>query len=208
MEIVHRYTEAGIRNIVALRGDPPQGNARFTPHPEGFAHSVELIETLAATGRFRIQVGAYPNRHPDAASETADIDWLKAKIDAGAHEAITQFFFEPETFLRFRDRCAAAGISAPIIPGILPIVSWEGTKRFAQRCATPIPPDLDAAFATAIRDGHQKTLALVHCTELCSTLLDEGVERLHFYTLNTPELTHDICAALGVGAHLGLKATA
>jgi methylenetetrahydrofolate reductase (NADPH) len=198
LEIAEQYAAVGVRDIVALRGDPPKGSDRFRPHPEGFAHSVELIEALASTGKFNLRVGAYPDRHPEAQNDMADIFWLKAKLDAGACEAITQFFFEPETFLRFRDQCADAGITAPIVPGILPIESWAGTKRFAARCGTPVPAALDAAFETAVRDGREDLMALAHATELCSTLMDEGVDHLHFYTLNKPELTREVCAALGV----------
>ena len=123
LEIAAAYKAAGVSRIVALRGDPPAGAAGFRPHPGGFADSTQLVAALAATGDFEIFVGAYPDRHPEAASDSADIDWLKRKIDAGATGAITQFFFEAETFFRFRDRCAAAGIEARIMPGILPIES-------------------------------------------------------------------------------------
>lgn len=198
LEIAESYAQAGVTEIVALRGDPPQGQSHFTPHPDGFANSCELIAALADTGKFKLHVGAYPDPHPEAADDQADVDWLKRKIDAGAHSAITQFFFEAETFLRFRDRCAAAGIHAPIIPGILPIENWTGVKKFAARCGTSIPAELDAAFTAAKRDGREELLATAHCTELCTDLLEEGVEDLHFYTLNKPHLTRDICHALGV----------
>ncbi|WP_226779286.1 methylenetetrahydrofolate reductase [NAD(P)H] [Oceaniglobus trochenteri] len=198
LSIARSYKEAGVNQIVALRGDPPKGSNGFTPHPEGFAHSVELIEALAKTGDFEIRVGAYPDRHPEAASDTADVDFLKRKIDAGASSAITQFFFDADTFLRFRDACAAAGITAPVIPGILPIENWNGVKRFATRCGTSVPQWLDDAFTTAIRDGREELLATAICTELCSKLMAEGVEDLHFYTLNKPHLTRDVCHALGV----------
>jgi methylenetetrahydrofolate reductase (NADPH) len=155
LEIAGSYAEAGVTEIVALRGDAPKGTTRFTPHPEGFADSVELIAALAATGRFTLRVGAYPERHPDAADAHADVLWLKRKLDAGAESAITQFFFEADTFLRFRDACAAAGITAPIRPGILPITSWEGAKRFAARCGAHVPQRLDEAFGIAARDGPQ-----------------------------------------------------
>jgi len=123
LAVAESYAAVGVTDIVALRGDPPKGAEKFVAHPDGFANSVELVEALAKTGKFNIAVGAYPEPHPEAANPWADIDWLKRKIDAGANRAITQFFFEAETFLRFRDACAKAGISAPIIPGILPIVS-------------------------------------------------------------------------------------
>ncbi len=196
--IARTFAEAGVRDIVALRGDPPKGAGGFVPHPDGFANSVELIEALSDMGGFTIRVGAYPDIHPEAASGAADIDWLKRKLDAGGAEAITQFFFEAETFLRFRDACAAAGIDKPILPGILPIENWKGAKRFAEGCGTQIPTWVSEAFETAERDGRTDLLATAMCTELCSDLLDEGVERLHFYTLNRPELTRDVCHALGV----------
>jgi methylenetetrahydrofolate reductase (NADPH) len=198
MEIVEAYAEAGVREIVALRGDAPKGAERFTPHADGFASSVELIEAIAATGKFKIRVGAYPEPHPDAADTLADVRWLKRKTDAGASSAITQFFFDADTFLRFRDLCAKEGITAPIIPGILPIQSWEGTKKFAARCGTAVPLRLDEAFANAKRDGREDLLALTQCTTLCTRLIEEGVEDLHFYTLNRPGLTRDVCHALGI----------
>jgi len=200
LAIAEAYAAAGVREIVALRGDPPKGSGGFVPHPDGFANSVELIEALAATGKFTLRVGAYPDRHPEAASDTADVDYLKRKLDAGAHSAITQFFFGADTFFRFRDRCAAAGITAPIIPGIVPIDNWAGVRKFAVACGTVIPPEVDAAYDTAIRDGRERDLSRAMCTELCSELLDGGVEHLHFYTLNKPHLTRDVCHALGVAA--------
>jgi methylenetetrahydrofolate reductase (NADPH) len=198
LAIAADYAKAGINHIVALRGDPPKGAADFTPHPEGFTDTCDLISGLKSVSDFTIHVGAYPDQHPDAANAQADIDWLKAKIDAGADAAITQFFFEAETFLRFRDRCVTAGITAPILPGILPIENWKNTRGFAQKCGTQIPAWLDAAFDVAARDGRSDLLSTALATELCSELLEEGVEHLHFYTLNRPGLTRDICHALGV----------
>ena len=205
LEIAEAYAEAGVTDIVALRGDAPKGADRFVPHPEGFANSVELVAALAATGKFNIAVGAYPEPHPDAAHQQADVDWLKRKIDAGASRAITQFFFEAETFLRFRDACVAAGIDAPIVPGILPIISWDGARRFAERCNAHVPPRLEEAFATAIRDGREDLLALTQCTVLCERLIQEGVEDLHFYTLNRPTMTRDVCFALGIVPEVSLQ---
>ncbi|XDA96936.1 methylenetetrahydrofolate reductase [NAD(P)H] [Sulfitobacter sp. LCG007] len=198
LAVARRFAKAGVTDIVALRGDPPAGEGRFAPHPEGFANSVELIGALAETGQFTLRVGAYPERHPEAATARADIDWLKAKLDAGATEAITQFFFEAETFLRFRDACADAGITAPIVPGILPITNWKNARSFALRCGTGVPAWLDQAFDAATRDDRHDLLATALCTELCSDLVDEGVDSLHFYTLNRPELTREVCHALGV----------
>lgn len=198
LEIAESYAAAGVTEIVALRGDAPKGATRFTPHPEGFASSVELVAALAETGKFKIRVGAYPEPHPDAADSLADVRWLKRKIDAGATSAITQFFFDADTFFRFRDACAREGITAPIIPGILPVQSWEGTKRFAARCGAQIPAKLDEAFTRAVADGREKLYALAQCTALCDRLIQGGVEDLHFYTLNRPGLTRDVCTALGV----------
>ena len=208
MEIVDAYAEAGIREIVALRGDAPKGAERFTPHEDGFASSVELIGAIAARGDMTIRVGAYPEPHPDSAGSDADIDWLKRKIDAGADSAITQFFFEADTFFRFRDRCAAAGIDAPIIPGILPVQSWGGTKRFAASCNTSVPDWAHEAFDMAALDGPEaeRALAARLCTELCEALIEGGVDRLHFYTLNRPELVQEVCLALGVQPKAGLAA--
>ncbi|WP_170598695.1 methylenetetrahydrofolate reductase [NAD(P)H] [Ruegeria arenilitoris] len=198
LAIADSFAAAGVTDIVALRGDPPKGQERFVPHPDGFAHSVELIAALAETGSFTIRVGAYPDIHPEAPHAQADIDWLKAKLDAGADEALTQFFFEAETFLRFRDACAKAGIDKPIVPGILPIENWAGAKKFAKRCGAQVPDWVDQAFDKAIRDNRHDLLATAQCTELCSDLIDEGVDKLHFYTLNRPELTRDVCFALGI----------
>ncbi len=198
LEIADTFARAGVQNIVALRGDPPKGQDRFVPHPDGFNNSVELIEALAETEMFSIRVGAYPDKHPEAQDFSKDIDWLKAKLDAGADEALTQFFFEAETFFRFRDACEKAGIDKPIVPGILPIENWKGARNFARRCGTHIPDWIEQAFEKAIRDDREDLLATALCTELCSDLIEGGVDKLHFYTLNRPELTRDVCFALGI----------
>ena len=208
LEIAASYAAAGVTEIVALRGDAPKGAARFQPHPEGFRDSADLIGALAATGQFNIRVGAYPEMHPDAADDLADVRWLHQKFAAGASSAITQFFFEAETFLRFRDRCASYGITAPIVPGILPIDSWSGVKRFAVRCGAKVPQWLDEAYAAADRDGRSDLLSIALCTELCDTLIGEGVQDLHFYTLNRPHLTRDVCHALGITQSLALEKVA
>ncbi len=205
LDIAKSYAEDGVTDIVALRGDPPKGAGGFRPHPDGFASSVELIEALAETGDFTIRVGAYPEQHPEAQDPAADIDWLKRKIDAGASGAITQFFFEAETFFRFRDACAAAGINAPIIPGILPVENWQGTQRFAAQCGASIPAVIRDGFENAVRDGITDLFATAVGTELCDELLEAGVEHLHFYTLNRPELTRDICHALGIVPQVALR---
>lgn len=205
MDAAHKFAEAGVTDIVALRGDPEDGASRFTPHADGFNDSCELIEALADTGKFNIRVGAYPDSHPDATNQQANIDYLKRKFDAGADEAITQFFFEADTFLRFRDACVKAGIDKPITPGILPVVNWNSARKFADRCGTDVPDWVDQAFTAALRDGRHDLLATAICTELCSDLIDEGVEDLHFYTLNRAELTRDVCRALGVTPQVTLS---
>lgn len=197
MEIVDEYAKAGVREIVALRGDAPQGQAVWTAHPEGFASSVDLIEAIARRGDITIRVGAYPEPHPDSADHAADVAFLKRKVDAGATSAITQFFFDADTFFRFRDACVAAGINAPILPGILPIQSWNGARKFAARCGTSVPDWAIAAFEAAGPQGEAQ-LAQDLCVKLCSDLLSGGVEKLHFYTLNRPDLTLAVCRQLGL----------
>ncbi len=208
LAIADSYAEAGVNRIVALRGDPPKGANGFQAHPEGFGSSVELVEALARTGKFDIAVGAYPDPHPEAADLQACVDYLKRKTDAGATTAITQFFFEADTFFRFRDACADAGIDARIVPGILPINNWKRVRNFATRCGAAIPTWLDDAYDTAIRDDREDLLSIALCTELCTKLLEGGVEDLHFYTLNTPDLTRDVCSALGVTPRVTLAEVA
>jgi methylenetetrahydrofolate reductase (NADPH) len=198
LAIAKSYVDAGVNQIVALRGDAPKGSAGFCPHPQGFADAVDLVAGLAATNIETIHVGAYPEPHPEASNANADIDWLKRKIDAGATSAITQFFFDSEIFLRFRDRCAKAGIHVPIIPGILPIENWDNVKRFAMRCGASIPASLDAEFNMAKRNEVEDILSVVVATDICSDLMDHGIDQFHFYTLNRPYLTRDVCLALGI----------
>ncbi|MEM7753794.1 MAG: methylenetetrahydrofolate reductase [NAD(P)H] [Pseudomonadota bacterium] len=205
LEIADRYAEAGVSHIVALRGDPPKGSSGFAPRPDGFQSSVELIAALAETAKFEITVGAYPEAHPEAPDLQANVDWLKRKVDAGATRAITQFFFEADTYFRFRDLCTSAGIDIPVLPGILPVQSWAGVKRFAASCGATIPAALSQAFETAERDGRTELLATAVATELCSKLLDGGAEHLHFYTLNDPRLTRDVVHALGLAPDAALE---
>ena len=206
LAVARGFATAGVREIVALRGDPPRGSSRFTPHPDGFRNSCELIAALRDTGLFRtIRVGAYPETHPEAANPQADLDWLKRKADAGATEAVTQFFFEAESFFRFRDACEKAGIDIPVIPGILPIENWAGARRFAENCGTRIPAWLDRAFDKALRDDRHDLLATALATELCDNLIAGGVRDLHFYTLNKPCLTRNVCHALGLRPQVALR---
>jgi methylenetetrahydrofolate reductase (NADPH) len=208
LAIAESYAEVGVTEIVALRGDPPKGAEGFRAHPEGFASSVELVEALAKTGKFKVRVGAYPEKHPEAEGHAADIEFLKRKVDAGASSAITQFFFQPETFFRFRDACVAAGITVPIIPGILPVENWAGVTRLAGRCGAAIPATTAHAFENAERDGTTELLAVATATSLCDRLVQGGVEHLHFYTLNKPALSRDVCLALGIAPRARLQAVA
>lgn len=205
MKTADRFAKAGITDIVALRGDPIDGSSTFSADEDGFQDSCQLISALAERGNFTIRVGAYPDVHPDAASMQQNVDWLKAKIDAGASEALTQFFFKAETFLRFRDACADAGITAPITPGVLPITNWKSTISFAAKCGAIIPDDVAQMFDKAQRDNRVDLLSIAQCTELCDTLVCEGVEKLHFYTLNRPDLTRDVCHALGVTQEASIR---
>jgi len=207
LAIARDYMKAGVTDIVALRGDAPKGQ-NFATSEDGFTSSIELIEALKTETNATIRVGAYPDSHPEAASMEANIAYLKRKFDAGADAAITQFFFEADTFFRFRDACVAAGIDKPILPGIFPIENWTRARNFAIRTGTTVPAWLDDAFTAAIRDDRHDLLAQSVVTELCSDLVDGGVNDLHFYTLNRPELTRDICAALGVTPRVALAQVA
>lgn len=198
LDVARAYAKLGCRRIVALRGDPMKGTDRFEPHPEGFSGSVELIEALAGMGRFDLYVAAYPEPHPDAVSAQDDIDHLKRKIDAGAKAAITQLFFDNEVFLRFRDRCAAAGITAPIIPGIMPVENFARMKNFADRCKTSIPAWMAKAYRNAGDEAEHDLLSVAICAEQCDGLAEEGVEALHLYTMNKPDLPYQVCRALGI----------
>lgn len=192
------YRRLGARRIVALRGDPPKGAERFEAHPEGFASSVELVKALRAAGHERISVGAYPEPHPESTDALADFDHLKRKLDAGADSAITQFFFDNELFLRFRDAAVKAGITAPIQPGILPIENFAKMRRFAAGCGASVPDWLIKAYENADEQDMTETLSRCICAEQCDGLISEGVDHIHFYTLNNPDLPYDVCRAMGV----------
>ncbi len=199
LDIARRYWDQGIRHLVALRGDPPQGQAQYTPHPDGFAYAADLVAGLKGVADFDVSVAAYPEVHPEAPSAQFDLDNLKRKIDAGASRAITQFFYDTELFLRFRDRCEAAGISAPIVPGILPITRFPQVLRFAARCGATIPNWLKHRFHGLEEDPETRRLiAASVAIDQVHQLEREGVRYFHFYTLNRAELTYAICHALGV----------
>jgi len=199
LDIARQYRDQGIRHIVALRGDPPQGAARYEPHPHGFAYAADLVAGLKSVADFDISVAAYPEVHPEAPSAQFDLDNLKRKLDAGASRAITQFFYDIEIFLRFRDGCARAGIRAPIVPGILPITRFPQVLRFAARCGASIPPWLAERFQGLDEDAEtRRLLAASVAIEQVQTLARHGVRDFHFYTLNRAELTYAICHALGI----------
>ena len=197
-EVAEQYWEAGVRHIVALRGDAGEPGAPFTPHQEGYASAAELVSGLKAIAPFEISVAAYPETHPDARSPQDDIDNLKRKLDAGATRAISQFFFSPETFFRFRDQCAAAGIDAPILPGILPVTNVAQARKFAQACGAAIPAWMDGLFeGLDEKPAARQLVAATVAAELCRRLYAGGVRDFHFYTLNRPELAYAICHMLG-----------
>jgi methylenetetrahydrofolate reductase (NADPH) len=196
--IAKDYWEAGVRHIVALRGDMPNGGGPFVKHPDGYDGAVALVEGLKAVAPFEISVAAYPECHPDSPSKAADLDNLKRKIDAGASRAITQFFFEPETFFRFRDDAAAAGINAEIVPGIMPVMSFAGVKRMAALSGTALPDWLVSLFEGL--DDQPEARPLVAATvaaELCKQLHAGGVRQFHLYTLNRAEIAYALCHILG-----------
>ena len=197
LEVARGYARMGVRRIVALRGDPPKGEARFTPHPQGFRSAAELVAGLRQAGDFEISVAAYPEKHPEAPSLAADIEYLKRKLDAGAANAITQFFFDTEEFLRFRDACAQAGVTAPIHPGILPVEDFGKMLNFAARCQARVPAWMHKAYGRAEDADAAHLLSVAIACDQCDTLVAEGVEHLHFYTLNNPDLTFDVCRTLG-----------
>ncbi|MEZ0496770.1 methylenetetrahydrofolate reductase [NAD(P)H] [Sphingomonas sp. IW22] len=197
--VAREYWAAGVRHIVALRGDPPTLGDRFVPHPEGYASAADLVAGLKRLHPFEISVAAYPETHPEATCGNTDIDNLKRKLDAGATRALTQFFFEPETFFRFRDRAAAAGITAEIVPGILPVSNFAQTQKFAGMCGAAIPAWMGRLFEGL--DDHPAARQLVAATiaaELCRKLYAGGVRHFHFYTLNRAELSYAICHLLGM----------
>jgi methylenetetrahydrofolate reductase (NADPH) len=199
LDIARKYWDQGIRHLVALRGDPPQGQTQYVPHPDGFAYASDLVAGLKSVADFDISVAAYPEVHPEAPSANFDLDNLKRKIDAGASRAITQFFYYPDVFLRFRDRCRAVGIETPIVPGILPITRFPQVLRFAARCGATIPEWLKDRFNGLEDDPDTRRLiAASVAIEQVQELEREGVRDFHFYTLNRAELTYAICHALGV----------
>jgi methylenetetrahydrofolate reductase (NADPH) len=197
-EIADAYWQAGVRHIVALRGDPPNAGGQFTPHPQGYASAAELVEGLRKRHPFEISVSAYPETHPEAASAQADIDFLKRKLDAGASRAITQFFFEPDTFFRFRDAVAASGVDPEIVPGIMPVTNFAAIQRMSKMTGTAVPEWLAHLFeGLDDRPAARQLVAATIAAEMCRRLYAGGVRQFHFYTLNRAELSYAICHLLG-----------
>jgi methylenetetrahydrofolate reductase (NADPH) len=197
-EVANAYWQAGVRHIVALRGDSPTADGKFVPHPGGYASAADLVEGLRKLHPFEISVSAYPETHPEALSATTDIDFLKRKFDAGASRAITQFFFEPETFFRFRDAAAAAGVDAEIVPGIMPVTNFAAIQRMSAMTGTAVPDWMADLFEGL--DDHPPARQLVAATiaaEMSRKLYAGGVRHFHFYTLNRAELSYAICHLLG-----------
>jgi methylenetetrahydrofolate reductase (NADPH) len=201
--IARQYWREGVRHLVALRGDAPATHlspeGRYQPEPDGFAFASDLVRGLTSVGNFEVSVAAFPEGHPESGGVDADLENLKRKIDAGAGRAITQFFFDTDIFLRYRDRCAAAGIRALLVPGILPITRFPQMLRFAARCGTSVPDWLHRRFDGLDDDSETRCMIAAHVAiEQVQRLRRHGVEEFHFYTLNRAELTYAICHAMGL----------
>jgi len=198
-EVAEQYWQAGVRHIVALRGDSPQKGEKYQTHPGGYENAAALVKGLKVLHPFEVSVAAYPECHPDSPDAPADLDNLRRKIDAGASRAITQFFFEPETFFRFRDDVAAAGISAEIVPGIMPVMSFASVQRMSGMCGTEVPAWMERLFeGLDERPAARQLVSATLAAELCRRLYAGGVRQFHFYTLNRAELAYAICHMLGM----------
>jgi len=197
--VAQHYWESGIRHIVALRGDPPEGETHYTPHPGGYAYASDLVAGLKKVADFEISVAAFPEPHPEAESAAADLDNLKRKIDAGASRAITQFFFDPDVYRRFRDRAVAAGITVPIVPGLMPATNFVQMCRFAEKAGASVPRWMHDVFDGLENDVETRRLvaASVAASQV-RALVGDGVSEFHFYTLNRADLTYAICHILGL----------
>ena len=198
-DVARRYWDCGVRHIVALRGDPAVKGGRFEAHPDGYNSAAELVAGLKRVADFEISVAAYPEVHPEATSPEADLDNLKRKLDAGATRAITQLFFDADVFLRFLDRCVAVGITAPVVPGIMPVSNFGPAKRFAESCGAQVPDWLEHMFAGAEEEAEtRRMIGAVIAAEQVRLLQANGVDEFHFYTLNRPDLSYAIAHILGV----------
>ena len=198
-EVARAYYEAGVRHIVALRGDMPTIDQAYQPHNRGYENAADLVAGLKKIGDFDISVAAYPETHPDSADVVSDIDNLKRKIDAGADRAITQYFFDVDVYFRFMDKVLAAGIDVPIVPGIMPVTNFKMAKNFSERCGTSVPSWLENLFE-GLDDNPdiRRHVASMVTAEQCLRLYEGGVKNYHFYTLNRSELTYTICHILGI----------
>lgn len=197
--IAREYWDMGIRHLVALRGDPPAGSGKYLPAPGGYAYASDLVTGLKQVADFDISVAAYPEVHPEAPSPEFDLENLRRKLDAGASRAITQFFFDTELYLRFRDRCAAIGIDSKLVPGILPITRFAQMTKFASHCGASVPDWLRERFEGLDEDAETRNLIAANVAiEQVRRLQAEGVDEFHFYTLNRSALTVAICHALGI----------
>lgn len=200
-DILSGYWESGVRHIVALRGDPPENTGNYIPHPDGYAYAADLVAGIRKVAPFEISVAAYPETHPEASSSEADVDNLKRKIDAGATRAITQFFFSAEHYLRFLERAERAGITAPIVPGILPVTNFSQASRFAKQCGASIPNWMRKLFEKLDQDpSTREMVAVIVAMEMCRQLRSAGVSEFHFYTLNRARLCLTLCHMLGMSA--------
>lgn len=200
--VAHGYWEAGVRHVVALRGDAPVGTGPYIPHAAGYAYAADLVAGLKKIGDFEISVAAFPEKHPESKSFEQDLEVLKRKVAAGATRAITQYFFDTELYLRFVERVQKAGITIPIVPGILPITNFAQTLKFSQMCGTSVPAWLGHLFDGLDADPATRSLVATHVAiRQCRILQHEGVNQFHFYTLNRSELTLAICHMLGIRDH-------
>ena len=200
-DVARRYWQSGIKHIVALRGDPPEGESKYFPHPGGYDYATDLVAGLKRVGDFEISVAAYPEVHPEAKSPDDDLDNLKRKIDAGATRAITNFFFGTDVYRRFRDKAAKAGIKVPIVPGLLPVSNFTQTVKISARCGASVPQDLHDLFAGLEDDPDTRKLVAATVTaDQVRALQKDGVTDFHFYTLNRADLTYAICHILGLRA--------
>ncbi len=209
-EVVTAYKEAGVRHIVALRGDPAGGiGTPYEAHPDGYRSTAELVAGIRRIGDFDVSVSAYPEKHPESASFEADIDVLKAKVDAGATRAITQFFFDNDVYLRFLDKVRARGINIPILPGIVPVQNFKQTAGFAARCGASIPFWLAERFDGLENDpATRRLIAAAVAAEQVIDLIDAGVRDFHFYTMNKADLVYAICRLIGIRPAAEARATA
>jgi methylenetetrahydrofolate reductase (NADPH) len=197
--VLKNLQDKGIENILALGGDPPQGMADWRPHPDGFQYAIELVREALALGGFSVAVAGFPEVHPRAVSREADLKFLKAKVDAGAAAIITQLFFDNDDFFRFADDLRKLGVTVPIVPGILPILSAAQVRRFTSLCGSKIPAALEQQLAKVEADDDAAIeLGIEHATRQCEGLIGYGVRGLHFYSLNKAYSVQAICKNLGL----------